>query len=73
VIFRSWVRLLWMRVFGLRIDGTAVDGAAALLALHNPSLGKCAREPDHGDSIGEQKENMLPFVKLRLRCVGDTG
>jgi len=73
VIFRSWVRLFWMGVFGLRIDSAAVDGAAALLALHNPGLGKCAREPNHGDSIGEEKENMLHFVKLRFRCVEDTG
>lgn len=62
MIFRSWIRLLWMRVFGLRIDGTAVDGAAALLALHNPGFRKCAGEPNHGDSIGEQKENMLPLL-----------
>jgi len=65
--------LLWMRVFGLRVDGTAVDGAAALLALHNPGLGKCAGKPNHGDSIGEEKEKMLHFVKLRFRCVDDTG
>jgi hypothetical protein len=51
-----------MRVFGLRIDGTAVDGAAALLALHNPGLGKCAIEPNHGDSIGEEKEKTLSLL-----------
>ena len=62
MIFGSWIRLLWMRVFGLRIDGTAVDGAAALLALHNPGLGKCAGEPNHGDSIGEEKEKMLSLL-----------
>ena len=73
MISRSWIRLLWMRVLGLRVDSAAVDGAAALLALHYPGLGKCAGEPDHGDSIGEEKENMLHFVKLRFRCVEDTG
>ena len=62
MIFGSWLRLLWMRVFGLWIDGTAVDGAAALLALHNPGLGKCAREPNHRDSIGEEKEKMLSLL-----------
>ena len=65
--------MFWMGVFGLRIDGAAVDGAAALLALHNPSLGKCAREPNHGDSIGEEKEKLLYFVKLTLRCAEGIG
>src|SRR6266545_2396352 len=70
VIFGSWIRLLWMRVFGLRIDGAAVDGAAALLALHNPGLGKCGREPTHGDQYRRRKGENAIFVKLRLLMCG---
>jgi hypothetical protein len=62
-----------MRVFGLRVDGTAVDGAAALLALHNPGLGKCAREPNHGKQYRRTKGENATFVRLRLQCVDDTG
>jgi len=35
--------------------------------------GSALENPIMATSIGEEKENMLPFVKLTLRCAEDIG